>query len=97
VHTFACTQRQDVFKNCLFKEIVWILARNSPLAFLKQLKTSVFLSFVLIISSDEWQSKTQFNLQSSGENKSSCHAENKNLFSPMKTFKKTTFVYIAFL
>jgi len=32
-------------------------------------KTSGFLSFALIISSDEWQSKAQFNTLSLGENK----------------------------
>jgi len=35
-----------------------------------------FLSFALIISSDEWQSKAQFNLQSLEENKTGYRAEN---------------------
>jgi len=38
------------------------------LTFSKLLKTSDFLSFALIIGSDESQSKAQFNLQSLGEN-----------------------------
>jgi len=46
------------------------------LTFLKQLKTSDFLSFALIISSDESQGKAYFNLQSLGENKTGYRAEN---------------------
>jgi len=42
---------------------------------LKQLKTFDFLSFALIISSDESQSKAQFNLQSLGENRTGYSAE----------------------
>jgi len=44
------------------------------LTFLKWLKISDFLSFALIISSDESQSKAQFNLQNL-ENKSGYRAE----------------------
>jgi len=39
------------------------------LIFLKWLKTADLISFALTVSSDEWQSKAQFNLQSLGENK----------------------------
>jgi len=46
------------------------------LTFLKQLKNFDFLSFALIISSDESQSKAQINLQSVGENKTAYRAEN---------------------
>jgi len=41
------------------------------------LKAYDFLSFVLIISSDESQSKAQFNLQNLGGNKTGYRAENK--------------------
>jgi len=58
---------QDAFKSPLLGEIVRLLARNLPSDFLKLLKLFEFLSFALIISSDEWQSKAQFNLQSLGE------------------------------
>jgi len=51
------------------------------------MKTSDFLSFALIISNDEWQSKAQFNTQSLGENKTGYSAENINFFQ-MKTSRK---------
>jgi len=60
----------------LFEEIVWLLTRNPPFDFLKSPKTSDILSFTVIISSDEWQSKAQFNLRSLGENKIGYRAEN---------------------
>jgi len=50
------------------------------------LKTSDFLSFAPIISSDESQSKAQFNLQSLGENETG--AENVHFFPQMKTSRK---------
>jgi len=40
------------------------------------LKTSDFLSFALVISSDELQGKAQFNTLSVGENKTGYRAEN---------------------
>jgi len=39
-----------------------------------------FLSFALIISSDGWQSKAQFNTLCSGENNSGYRAENIDFF-----------------
>jgi len=44
------------------------------------MKTSDFLSFALIISSDELHDKTQFKLQSVGKNKTGYRAENIALF-----------------
>jgi len=63
------------------KEIVWLLARNSPLAFLKELNTSDLLSFALIISSDESQSEAKFILLGVGENKTRYRAENMKFVS----------------
>jgi len=57
-----------VFKSPLFEEIAWLPARNSPLPFLKLLKTTDFLSSALIKSSDECRSKAQFNPLSLGAN-----------------------------
>jgi len=52
----------------------------------------------MIISSDELQSKAQFNLQSLGESKTSYHAENiHSFFHRWKLQEKSTFVYIRFL
>ena len=50
---------------------------------------SDFLSFALIISSDESQSKAQVNLQNKGENKTGYHAENIKFVSTNKNFKKS--------
>jgi len=48
------------------------------------------------MSSDETQSKTQFNMQSLGENKTGCCAENIYFFHRWKLQEKSTFVYIDF-
>jgi len=56
------------------------------LNFLKQLKTFDFLSLARIISSDELQSKAQFNLQSLRENKTGYRAENVRIFSQDENF-----------
>jgi len=55
------------------------------LTFLKQLKTSYFSSFGLIISSDESQGKAHFNWQRLRENKTGYRAENI-LFSTDENF-----------
>jgi len=55
------------------------------------MKTPDFLSFALIISSNESKSKTQFNLQNLGENESGYLSENR-IFPQMKTSRK---VYIC--
>jgi len=49
------------------------------------MKTSDFLSFALIISSDESQSKAHFDLQSLGENKTDYSAKNR-IFSTDENF-----------
>ena len=70
MHIFTLKKWQvDVFKSLFLKESVWLLAGNSHLTFLIQLKFSDFWSFALIISSDESQSKAQFNLKSVGKYK----------------------------
>jgi len=61
------------------------------------LKTSNFLSFALTISSDESQSKAQFNMQNLGENKTGYRAENIHFFHRWKLQEKSTFVYIDFI
>jgi len=43
-------------------------------------ETPDFLSFALIISSDESQGKAQFNMQRLGENKTGHRAENVDFF-----------------
>jgi len=43
----------------------------------------------ITLSSDEWQSKAQFNLQGSGENKTGYHAENIKIVSTNENFKKS--------
>jgi len=53
------------------------------------LNTSDISSFALIISSDEWLSKTQFNLQSLGENKTGYRAENIKFLSTDENLKKS--------
>jgi len=61
------------------------------------LKTSE-LSFALIIGSES-QSKAEFDLQSLGENKTGCCAENMlktNLFPRMKTSRKVNFCTLLF-
>jgi len=53
------------------------------------LKTSDFLSFALIVSSAESQSKAQFNTLSLGENKTDVYsADNIDFFPQMKTSRK---------
>jgi len=49
------------------------------------MKTFDFLSFALIISSDESQSKAHFDLQSLGEIKTGYRAKNIQFFPQMKT------------
>jgi len=49
------------------------------------MKTSDFLSFALIISSDESQSKVHFDLQSLGENETGYRGKNIEYFPEMKT------------
>ena len=51
-----------------------------------------------MISSDESQSKEQFNLQISGENKTFCRAENIKFVSipQMKSSRKVHMIYIVF-
>jgi len=62
------------------------------LTFSKLLKTSDFLSFALIIGSDESQSKAQFNLQSLGENKTGGYrAKSIDCFHRRKLQEKSTF------
>jgi len=51
------------------------------------LKTSYFVSFARIISSDKSHSKAQFILTSVGENRTGYCAENIDLFTHMKTSK----------
>jgi len=60
------------------------------------LKTSDFLSFALIISSDESQSKAQFNTLRLGENNSGYRAENVDFFHRWKLQENSAFVYIDF-
>jgi len=52
------------------------------------LKISDFLSFGLIISSDETQSKVQFNTLSLGENKTDVYRPGNIFFPQMKTSRK---------
>ena len=85
---------QDAFKSPLLGEIVRLLARNLPSDFLKLLKLFEFLSFALIISSDEWQSKAQFNLQSLGGNKIGYRAENIKFVSTDENLKNVTLHFI---
>jgi len=88
-HAHICKhKREDVFESHLFKEIVWLLARYSPLTFLKYLKTFDFSSFALIISSDELQSKAQFNWKSLWKNKTGYLAENLYFFPQWKLPRK---------
>jgi len=63
------------------------------LTFSKYLKTSDFLSFTLIRSSDESQSKAQFNQQNLGENKTGYHAENIKFVSTDENFKKSPHLF----
>jgi len=65
-----------------------LLARNSTSFFLRYLKTFDFLSFALITSSDEWQSKTRFNLQSLKANRAGDRAGNTKFVSTDKNLKK---------
>jgi len=53
------------------------------------LKTFDFLSFALIISSDESQSKAQFNPLSLGENKTDVYRAENIDFSTDENFKKS--------
>jgi len=52
------------------------------------LKTLDFLSFALIISSDESQSKVQFNTLSLGENKTDLYRAENRFFPQKKTSRK---------
>jgi len=54
------------------------------------LKTSDFLSFALIISSDESQSETQFNVGTG------YRAENTVFFSTDENFKKSSYLFTLF-
>jgi len=56
--------------------------------FFKYLKTFDFLSFALITSSDEWQSKTLFNLQNLKANRAGDRAGNTKFVSTDKNLKK---------
>ena len=49
------------------------------------MKKSDFLSFALVISSDESQSKVHFDLQILGENKTGCSAKNIQFFPQTKS------------
>jgi len=60
---------------------------------LKWLKTSDFFSFAFITSSDELQSKAQFNLQSLGENKTGYRTENIKFVSTDENLKKSPHLY----
>jgi len=51
-------------------------------------------SFALIISSNEWQSKAKYNLQSLGENKSGYRAENIKFVSTDANRKKRPCLFI---
>jgi len=58
------------------------------------LKTSDFLYFALIIRSDESQGKTQFNLQSLGENENKFGYRFENrFFSTDENFKKSSHLF----
>jgi len=87
-HTFALAQMPRCVWSPFLEEIFWLLARNSPLAFFKEVKTSDFVSFALVISSNESQSKAQFNLQNLGEIRLITVLDTQNLFPQMKTSRK---------
>ena len=90
-----------------------VSSKKFTFGFLKIVKTSDFLPFALIISSDESQSRAQFNLPSLGENKTGYRAENTICFVTYSLFpqikhnivcfhrlkpeENSTFVCIAFL
>jgi len=69
------------------------VAQSLPFTFLKQLKTSAFLSFALKMNSDESQSQAQFNTQSFGENKVGHCAENTKFVSRDENFKKNPHLF----
>jgi len=73
----------------MLEDIVWLLARSSLLVFQNSWKHLISSLLQLIISSDEWQSKAQFNLQSLGENKTGYPAENIKFVSTDENLKKS--------
>jgi len=60
--------------------------------FFKMAENFWFLIFALITSHDESRSKTKFNLQSLGENKTSYRAENIDV-STDETFRKSPHLF----
>jgi len=84
VHTFALTQMPGYVYKSFVRRDSMASSMKFTFPFFKTTENFWFLTLPLIISSDESQSKAQFNPQSSGENMTGYRTGNKLCFQSWK-------------